>query len=320
MRRYSSYTLLLALIALVTIGGLAYFASKPSANPSGTQTQLKLAASVFPIADIARNVAGPQVDVVTILPPGASEHTFEPSIADQARLRDVEALFVVGLELDDWAGRSAQAANPNVEIVDMSEHVELRDYEAGLHDEHEEDGEDEDHAEEGYDPHYWLSLANAQLIAEAIKDKLIELDPDNAASYRENYAKYRDELEQLKDESRSKFAALEEREIITFHNAFAYFAAENELEIVAVVEEFPGKSPSAAYIQEVGAVIEAKNVRVLFKEPQLSDEVVEALARDYDATVATLDPIGGVDGRTSYIGLIRYNVDTVVAALNGDMI
>jgi zinc transport system substrate-binding protein len=340
-------------------------------NESDNDGELKAAASIFPITDIASNVAGEEVEVITILPSGASPHTYEPTAAQQAELSDVDVLFVVGAEFDDWAVETATAANPDIEVVDLSQVVNLKEYgdehshdhehEDEEHDDHEhEDGdhedkhddhehadddkheddkhekahesdgdkhageenddshgkEEEDHGHGEYDPHYWLDVENAILIAEEVESKFIESDEENEEDYSDNLREYKQELEQLDSELTAQLEQLGNTGIITFHGAFNYFADAYGLEVVAVIEEFPGSTPSAAYIAEVGEVIESENVRVLFKEPQLSEEIVTALAIDYDATVETLDPLGGGDELDSYIELMRYNAETVEAALD----
>jgi zinc transport system substrate-binding protein len=316
-------------------------------NESDNDGELKAATSIFPIADIASNVAGDEVEVITILPSGASPHTYEPTAAQQAELSDVDVLFVVGAEFDDWAVETATAANPDIEVVDLSQVVNLKEYddehshdhehedeEHADDDKHEEDhesngdkhaGEDEDdshdkeeedHGHGEYDPHYWLDVENAILIAEEVESKFIKSDEENEEGYNENLREYKQELEQLDSEITAQLEQLDNTGIITFHGAFNYFADAYGLEVVAVIEEFPGSTPSAAYIAEVGEVIESENVRVLFKEPQLSEEIVTALAIDYDATVETLDPLGGGDELDSYIELMRYNAETVEAALD----
>ncbi|MFW5702697.1 MAG: metal ABC transporter substrate-binding protein [Candidatus Dojkabacteria bacterium] len=355
----NKYLIFAGVIALLaTLVGAGLLVASEFATNNEETSDLKLAASIFPVGDIAENIAGRNAEVVTILPAGASPHTYEPSASEQAELSDADSLFLIGLDFDNWAKESAESANSDIRMVDLSESVDLMEYSDGHrhnhndeHDHHEEDhhhkddhhqeedhedgthsdeehkegeykeegahneGGEHSHSHEGDDPHYWLSVSNAKLIAEAVKNELVALDEANKDDYVQNYENYVAELEELEQEVAGRFADSERNEIITFHGAFNYMAEEQGLEVVAVVEEFPGQSPSASYIQEVGEVIEDYEIRTLFKEPQLSEEIVSALASDFDARVETLDPVGGVEGRNSYLELIRYNSEIIAGTI-----
>lgn len=311
--------LILSLIFIVVIGfglGLYILSQRYSDNEA---SELQLTTTIFPVADIAKNIAGDKAEVNYLLPAGVSEHTYEPTIKDKQKLADADLLFVIGAELDEWVLPLAE--DEAVKIIDLSKSVTLREYSAHNHEHEGEEGskeeKEEDHSEEegkDSDPHYWLSVANAKLIAATVRDELITIDSANKAIYEENYNEYADTLTDLEKESKSKLASLKGTEIITFHDAFAYFAADYDLEIVTTIEPFPGQQPTAQYLVEVGVEVKEHDIKVLYKEPQLSESIVSALAKDYGIKVYTLDPVGGVDGRDSYVKLIRYNVDTIYAS------
>jgi zinc transport system substrate-binding protein len=296
-------------LGVITVLIIAISVALSTGNNNNLQSKPKVATSIFPIYDIANNIAGDRVEVVNVLPVGVSEHTFEPTVSDLAKLNGVSKAFLIGQELDtNWAENPIKNASENAEIVYLDRGINLLE-----HKEHSDEEDTEEHSD--YDPHYWLSVENAKIIAARIKNELIKLSPKDESYFEDNYLKYFEQLENLIAENNSKVATLTNKEIITFHDAFNYLAEELGIEVKATVEEFPGKTPSAAYIAEVGKIIEEYNIKILFKEPQLSDEIVTALAQDYNATILTLDPLGGIQGRASYIDLIRYNVDTIVNGL-----
>lgn len=324
----NSKFLIPGLIGLVLIVVMAIVVIAGTRGPAAS-TDIVVVSSITPLSMIANEVTtGQNVETVTLLPSGASPHTFEPTAQDQAQLADADVLFVVGAEFDDWALAAAEAVNPDLEIVDLSQDpgVLLLEGEVHGHDEEDHKGEDEDddHSDEEkedtehgeYDPHYWLSLDNASAIGRIMAQKLSELDEGNNVDYTANASNFASELDLLSFELEDEFAELDGREIITFHGAFNYLAADLGVEVVATVEEFPGDQPSASYIAEVGEKITEYGVTTLFKEPQLSDAIVQPLADDYGASVETLDPLGGVDGRTTYLELIRYNADTIKQSLS----
>ena len=125
------------------------------------------------------------------------------------------------------------------------------------------------------------------------------------------------QLKSLDEEIRNTTQSFSSREFITFHPAWAYFAERYELVEAAVIEEAPGKEPSAAYIKEVVDIAKALKVKAIFAEPQFSTKAADAIAADSGAKVLLLDPIGGtgLEGRGSYIALMRYNVAQMAEAM-----
>jgi len=293
--------LTLGIILVIGSGLLLYFYSK-SVTPSETeQKSLKVAASIFPLYDIVKNIIGDKGEVIQILPAGVSPHTFEPKIQDQERINGSDLVFVIGQGLDNWANNLLTETNSNSKFIDVSNNISL------LTSEDPEDG--------AFDPHYWLSISNAQKIADNVAAALSNLDRENQDYYAENLYTYQQELAATLASALEKVATLSKKQFITFHDAFNYFAQELGLEVIATIEPFPGKEPTPSYLAEVGAIIQGHNIKVLFKEPQLSDAIVSALAQDYGATVKTLDPEGALQELDSFIKLYNYNVETVVEAL-----
>lgn len=301
----------LGIIIVAIIAGLIYTNEQSRTN---TTTEIKVGCSILPVCDIVKNVSGDKITIIQILPNGVSEHEYEPSISDQEKLTGVKATFLIGAELDPWAETMTKNVSSNAQIIDLSKTVDLKHHEETEN--HDEEKEEEHEHEGEFDPHYWLSIKNAQKIAQSIKDKLSEVDPHNKDLYQSNFDKYNQELETLYIESKQKLELINNKEIITFHEAFGYFAEEFNIKIITTIEPFPGQEPTPAYLNELSEIIEKHNIKILFKEPQLSDRIVASLTEQYDIKLYTLDPIGGIDGRNSYIDLIKYNVDTIYTALN----
>jgi len=298
------------IILFITISGLVILLIN-NINPSTRDHSLKLkiAGTIFPVSDILTNIAGKNIEVINILPGGASPHTYEPTISDIEKLDNIDIVFTIGLGVDDWVLDLIE--EQNVKIITLSDNVEL------LESDHknEEPSENENHQHHEFDPHIWMSIDNGIIIAEIIKDTLIEQYPDSQTIYEDNYNAYKNKLDSLKKNSQAKLSILENRKLITFHNAFSYLARDLDLEIATTIEPFPGKEPTASYLKEVGDILEKYKIKTLFKEPQLSENIVTALAEDYGIKVETLDPLGGVPGRMSFVKLITYNVDTIYKAL-----
>lgn len=278
------------------------------ASSAGSAAPVLAAASIPPLADLVRQVGGERVEVVTLVPPGASPHTYEPTPAQMRRLSQARVLFLNGVGLEFWADKAVDAAaNPNLRVVVLS---------AGLPVLQEEESPTEDgHAHTQGNPHLWLNPRLAMRYVERIRDALSEVDPDGAVAYHANAARYLDELARLDAEIRQTVATFRTREVVVFHPAWTYFCAEYGLHIAAVVEESPGKEPTPQDIAAVVAALRRAQAGALFAEPQLPPHVAEAIAAEAGVPVLYLDPLGGVPGRETYLDLMRYNLRQLAQAL-----
>jgi ABC-type Zn uptake system ZnuABC Zn-binding protein ZnuA len=268
----------------------------------GRPDRVKVAATIFPLYDIVRQVAGPVADVVLVLPPGASPHTFEPTPSSVRALDGARVLFVVGHGLDDWAARLARGAGvPRVAPVDAG--IALR--------------RPHDAVQGRADPHYWLSAGNAKTIARTVAAELIRLVPDRRPEIDRALAAYLARLDAADVEVRRLLADLPTRRIATFHDAFGYFAEAYGLEVVATFEPYPGLEPSPRFVIAFQKQVQAAAVRVVFIEPQLSVDALRPIARDLGVTLGVLDPLGGVPGRQDLVELLLFDARAVAAAARG---
>ena len=292
-----SYFFLIALLVVLAV----VFTYLPQ-EEKGPEEGISVAATVFPLADIAQNVAGEEISVFTLVAPGSSPHTFEPRPSDVQKLQQSNLLISVGLDLDDWAVELARGV-PGISI--LTPH-------AGIHILEGEHHHGEEH-EEG-DPHYWLSPENAKIIAANIAESLASLDPENAETYRGNAEAYQEELDSMYQETRSMLSSLPTKSLVVFHDSWRYFAEAYDLQIGGVFESSPGKEPSPQYLQDLYDTAQELGAGTIFIEPQLSSSAIESFAQDLNLEVSVLDPLGGVEGRNSYLELIRYNAEEIFHA------
>ncbi len=322
-----------ALVGLVIIAMVWFVvATRSSNNRSVKNTQPVVAATIFPLAAIAEQVAGDYVSVVTVLPPGASPHTFEARPSDIRALESADAVFAVGYGLDAWVLELVDHDSED-KIVQLDAGVDLLDFAEGHeheaddevhdedehmdngHDEHEHESDGHHHEAGSVDPHYWLSIHNAQHIAENIVLELSSLYPEFADGFAQNAREYDEVLVETDAAMRALLRDLPSNELITFHDSWNYFATEYGLEIAGVFESSPGKEPTAQYLSDLYATAQEHEVDVVFTEPQLSSGVVEPFVKDLGLSIATLDPLGGLDGRKTYTELMLYNAQVVHDAL-----
>lgn len=278
--------------------------------------KMEIAATTFPIYDIARTVAGPDALVHLIVPPGTSPHAFDVSAETIKNIGGSDVMLVSGHGVDDWIA-SLRHALPDVPVIVMDRNISLRSIVA--QDEHEEGGHEEEGVEHGHgsiDPHYWLDPNNAKIMASTIADELKKIDPEHAGRYTERKDAFVQELEKQDAVWQARLQSFTKRDVLTFHDAFYYFADHFNLNVVATYEPFAGKEPSPQYLAELHHIVKEYDIRTLFIEPQLSRSGLDAFASDVGATIGVLDEMGGADGKESYIRLVDANVSEVEKALH----
>jgi zinc transport system substrate-binding protein len=269
-----------------------------AACAAGAQ-EVRVVASIFPVADIARRIGGDLAQVEVLLPSGASPHTFDPTPRDVRMLSDADVFFAIGLGLEHWAEDLVVATIGDQRRVVVSDGITLI-------------GGDPPN------PHVWLDPLRAKAIASSIARAYASLRPGEGGAFAAREQRYRDQLDSLHAWILSRTEDLTCRRFLAFHPAWVYFAERYGLQQVAVVEEFPGKEPSPRHLAHLVKLAREAAVSALFAEPQLSARAAETLAREVGIGVAVIDPLGGagLPGRDSYIGLMRWNTDAMVRALS----
>jgi len=254
--------------------------------------RVSVAATIFPIADIVTQVAGDVVDVELVLDPGASPHTFELTPQKASRLANVDIVFAIGFGLDDWATQVASISGSDV--VELNQYVELDC--AGV-----------------CDPHYWLSMPNAIGITNSIVEKLVTLDPEHADIFAQNAEEYITELEVAQGNIDSIFMDAPSHDLVVFHDSWNYFANAYGLNIRGTFEPAPGREPTPKQLAELQNTIKEFNIQSIYREPQLSESALAPFVKDLDIQIRTIDPLGGVEGRLSYIDLMLYNAHAIAS-------
>jgi zinc transport system substrate-binding protein len=325
---------------LISLLAISMLAGCSAANETSSSDEaLKVAATIFPIADIASSIGGDKVQVEAILPAGSSPHTFNASPSDIRKISGSDVVFSVGHDLDGWITEMIENSDAEVEVKTVDAGIELMEFE-GHHDhddhEHEEEHHDDDHEHdeehegheeddhdeheghdhEGVDPHYWLSASNGSVIAENIANVFIELDPSNEGYYMSNLEAFQNEMVTLNTQIKETIASgVEKPEMIVFHDSWAYFASAYGLEVIATFEPSPGKEPTPKYLEELYESAEAHGLSAVFSEPQLSSDALDPFVEDLGLSIYVLDPLGGLDETGSYMELLLSNAQTIAEAI-----
>jgi ABC-type Zn uptake system ZnuABC Zn-binding protein ZnuA len=255
----------------------------------------QVAATVFPLYDITRRVAGDHLDVHLILSPGLDAHSYDPRPRDVATLADSSLIFAVGLGLDGWAqdlARNAGAGEARVfEIGPLMDPILapsglIRD-------------------EPFIDAHFWLDPLRARRAVDVIVEALGSLDPVSSPFYRASGEELKRSFQAVHEEIAGRAPRWSRRRLITFHGSLFYFADRYKLEVVGVVEPVPGQEPTAQHLAALIDLLRAPEPAVLFSEPQMDNVLARALAREAGVVTHEIDPLGGQPGTSSYEQLMR---------------
>ena len=304
MNSKSIKRLCLVLLCLLVVSGCgANNESKAVVSPTeNASSSMTIAASFYPMYIFALNVAKdiPNVNVIDMTKPTAGcLHDYAATPQDMKNLEGAKVLITNGAGMESFMDKITSQM-PNLKIVESSKGIELI----------KGDGD------EGDNPHVWVSISNAITQVQTIGDQLAILDPDNAAKYKENTDAYIKKLEAQRDKMHLALDGIKNRDIVTFHEAFPYFAKEFNFNIAAVIEREPGSAPNAKELSETIDQIKDLKINALFAEPQYDPKAAESIATATGAKVYTLDPVVmGPMEADAYINIMDSNLKTLQEAL-----
>lgn len=291
--------------------------------------RLKVLTTFAPIHSWTLNIAGPDATVELLLPGDVGPHDFQLRPQDLRKIRQADLIIANGLGMEGWlekaiAGNAKESASHVVRTSqglkgELIYHLPVLalDPKSARKDDHGH-AHDHDHEAEGEapNPHVWLDPVLASHSVSNIAQALIRADPDHAAGYRERVRAYQGRLAALDTEIRKSLGSVTNRTIVTYHDAFPYFCRRYGLELAGVIEEVPSVDPSPKYLANLSAVIRARQVRVIFTEPQFNPRLVKQITRDLGIQFADLDVLEtGKATASFYEDGMRRNLRSLQATL-----
>lgn len=296
-----SLLLLVLSVALVGCGGTEKTADKQTDKKAAQP--FRIVTSFYPMyvatINITEGIDGVEVRNMT-KPQTGCLHDYQLMTEDMKTLENADAFVINGAGMEDFMDKVTEQQK-NLKVIDASRGIKL------IHD------------EEGDNPHVWLSVTDAIQQVRNIADQLKEADPAHADAYEKNAAAYIDKLTALKTEMHAALDNVPHKDIVTFHEAFPYFAEEFHLNIIGVVEREPGTEPTPTELQETIEQVKGLSAKVLFTEPQYSPAAAETIARETGAKIYTLDPVvtgeATPEAKDAYIDTMRKNMNTLKEAL-----
>ena len=316
-----------ALTLIVALSGCSsQSATEQPADESASSepAKVQVVASFYPMYDFAQKIGGDRVEVTNLVPAGTEPHDWEPSTDDIKTIDSADVLVYNGAGMEHWIDDTlASLDNKDLVSVEASKDVTLRAL-----DEHEAAEEEAEHADEGdehdhgaYDPHVWLSPENAKSEMAAIRDALVQADPDGADEYNANYEKWAAECDALDSEFRDKLANTSSKNIVVSHEAFGYLCDAYGLNQVPIEGIDADAEPDAKTLASITEFVKENDVKTIFSEELVSPKVAQTIADETGATVEELNPIEGLTDEElaagqDYFSTMRSNLDELVKALS----
>jgi len=308
------YIALLVLMALIPMGG--WSCQKAGEDEPKDSGVLKVVCTTGMVGDAARRIGGNHVQVKCMMGPGINPHSYKARESDVMAIADADLLLFNGLHLEAKLAEIFEKMGSRVDSVAVAEAIppgDLLGHEkhAGL-----------------YDPHVWFDVSLWQYAVKETGRALAAADPANAEEYSERTAEYINELKALDGEIRQLVEELpaEQRALVTAHDAFRYFGRAYGFEVRGLQGISTQSQAGTGDVQSLSTFLAEKKIRAIFIEtsvPQRSIQAVQAASRakGWDVAIGgelfsdSMGDSGTEEG--TYIGMVRYNVKTIVSGLLG---
>lgn len=279
-----------------------------SGSPSASAADYRIVASTSLFADLARLALGDAVQIDAIVPAGIDVHTFEPAPSDVSTIAGADLVLMNGLGLDDWVVSLVDAAQQSdANILRLGEGLDAYGFEYLI------DGDGV------RDPHVWLDPSAAEIFLQQIASRVVTDRPSITSVVRAALDEGRASLRAQSQAAQSAFSAIPQsrRTIVTFHDAFGYYARAYGITIVGVAVAAPGQDPSAREIAALIDAIRAAGVTTIFSEVQFPSKVLDSIAAETGATVLAdlySDALGAAPGDT-YLGAMQANATAIAESM-----
>lgn len=323
MFRFSRDTTIVACLVLLCSYGCG---SKNNVTHENVETEhvfagefpIKIVATTGQVAELVARVGGEHVQVETLMGPGVDPHLYRPIASDVKKLNEADAIFYNGLHLE---GRMADL------FVQMARRKATFAVTEGLTNRNDKRLREPPEFEGMYDPHVWHDVALWSECVNDVADMLSSFDPAHAENFQANASAYRGELSKLDDFCRTELATIprEQRVLVTAHDAFGYFGKAYDMEVYGLKGISTEEEINLAHQEEIQKMLIERDIPAVFVESAVAPRTVEALvepcrAAGHDLHVPkeelyadALGPAGTKD--STYEGMIRHNVNTIVNAL-----
>lgn len=272
-------------------------------NKNPGAKKINALASIYPVYEFSKAVAGDRIAVELVTPPGVEAHDWEPTAKDIKKITSADIVFYNGGGMEHWVDsvRKNLPGKGDSAFVEVGKNLFVTR---------------RDHA----DPHIWLSPLLAAKQIEAIKNAYIKLDPEGKAVYEKNAEKYINELNKLDKEYKALAEKSKGRPFITMHAAFGYMADEYGWEQISLMGLAPHAEPGPAQMAKIMRRALEKEVKYIFVEPNVDDKIMREVAKETGVGILELDTVESASGNKTddYIKRMRNNLINLQKSFTGE--
>lgn len=269
--------------------------------------------SNFPTTDFTKRIVGSKYEVKTFIPTGQDAHSYEPTASKVAQLYDCILYVEIGLNLEVYS--NSLPGEIKEKTLTLSSNIDL----LYSHHNHNHSDNNIDDEELTVNPHIWLSIKNAIIMMETIKNKMIEIDSKNTSYYENNYNKNKILFEALDEKYTSELSNIKTKYLATTHEAFGYLCRDYNLEEISVLGISNSTTPTASELKNIEEKLTTLNIKVIFGEEFSSNTFVSTIASNLGIKEDTLNTLEGLNDDTlkdDYLTLMSSNLLKLKEALS----
>ena len=289
------------LVVMLLFSSCSNNGTRNTSNVTSGNT-IKIVTSFYPMYIFTKNITK-DIEGVNVVNMAESKsgclHDYQMTPADMKKVESADILVINGAGMESFIEKIIND-RPQLKIIEASKGLELIENEHNENEHEEESTQEEESQQEesghggneySVNAHIWVSISGAIDEVKNIGEQLASADPENAEMYRSNTDEYVKKLKTQKEKMVRALSGIENRNIVTFHEAFPYFAKEFDFDIVEVIQTEEGSEPSAGELADKIKKIKESNVKALFAEPQYSTNIVQTVSKETGIKVYELDPL-----------------------------
>ncbi|QMV45186.1 zinc ABC transporter substrate-binding protein [Cohnella cholangitidis] len=278
---------------------------KSGNDRENVEGKVNVVTSFYPLYFFAKEIGGDRAHVVNLIAAGVEPHDWTPKSRDLTSVSNAQLFLYNGAGLEGWVDDFLKGlgSDSKVMTVEASKGIPLIEGNPEHEEGHEEEAheEEEAHGEEGHehsdlnvDPHTWVSPRSAFTMAANIRDAYVKADPEHQAEYEANYAELEKRLKQLDDKYTQTLSGFERRDIVVSHQAFGYLCRDYNLNQIAIMGLSPEAEPKAQDLLKIAKYVKENNIRYIFFEELVSEQLAKTLAGEADVDTLVLNPLEGL--------------------------
>ena len=315
------------LLALAACGNEESETATDTAGSNGNA--LTVYTTIYPLQYFTERIGGKTVEVESMLPAGADEHTYEPTSKTMLNIAAADLFLYNGLNLEPFAEKVEETlSSEDVKIVNVGEQVNIEaghehgtEEEANAKEEHDHEAESDGHDHGGVDPHIWIDPALAEQMAEVVKEELVALNPDEESLYNKNFETLRKELKQLDEEFHTITDAAAKKEILVSHAAYGYWEESYGIEQLSVAGLSPTDESSQKELKELADTAMEHGIRYVIFEQNVTPKIAEVIQKEIGAESLRLHNLAtlteeDIKNGADYMSIMKQNIETLKTAMN----